>query len=215
MKSLSTYKPSISDIVRAIVDSVLVDLNVCLPAKIVAYDKETQYADVQIQIMQTFTDGSAVLPPVIPNVPVKHPRARGGATFIHMPLQPGDDVTLVFSQRSLDNWKSQGGATNPQDIRKHHITDAYALIGGSAMPDSFSPKTSDAIEIVNGESFINVFPDGTFNISNGTNDLIQLVQEGFQTLSEDTTNTMLGPQPLNSFETYAEIAEKVQTLEAQ
>jgi hypothetical protein len=211
--SLGNLKPTLYDTIQSVVQTLMLDLNFCLPAKIVAYDKATQYADVQIQLYQKFSDGSLVLPPVIPNVPVKHPRAQGGAAFMHMPLTAGDDVTLVFSQRSLDNWKTQGGESDPNSTRKSHITDAYALIGGSAIPDAFSPATDDAIEIVNGTAAINIYPSGKFKITNGTDDLISLVQQGFQTLSEDTVNTMLGPQPLNDFETYSQIATKIMNLQ--
>jgi hypothetical protein len=213
--NLSTYKPHFSDVVRSIVDSMMLDMYFCLPAKIVKYNKATQYADVQIQLYERFNDGTLKLPPVIPMVPVKHPRARGGECFIHMPLVPGDDVTLVFSQRSLDVWKSQGGASDPGDPRKNHITDAYALIGGSAIPDAFTPATDDALEIVNGEATIQVFPGGTFKISNGTNELISLLQEALSTLAGDTTNTGIGPQPLNAFSTYSELAGKVATLQGE
>ena len=129
-----------------------------------------------------------------------------------MPLQAGDDVTLVFSQRSLDNWKSSGGMTDPQDARKHHITDAYALIGGSSMGDAFSVDDPSAIEAVNGDSKLQIFPDGTFAIKNGTTELITQVQLLAKTLSTDTTNTIFGPMQLNAFETYTQIAEDVETL---
>jgi hypothetical protein len=211
MGSVSTLKSSWSDIIRALIDKVLLDLNVCLPAKIISYDPETQYADVQIQLYQN-VNGAMVEYPPIPNVPVKHPRAAGGTCRIHMPLQPGDDVTLIFSQRSLDNWKTEGGMTDPADPRKHHITDAYALIGGSSMADAFSVEDPSAIEMVNGDSKIQVFPDGTFAIKNGTTELITQVQLLAKTLSTDTTNTIFGPMQLNAFETYEEIAQNVETL---
>jgi hypothetical protein len=211
MNNVSTLKSSMSDIIRALIDKVLLDVNVCLPAKITAYNPSTQYADVQIQLYQN-VNGALVAYPPIPNVPVKHPRARGGATHIHMPLQVGDDVTLVFSQRSLDNWKTEGGMTDPQDPRKHHLTDAYALIGGSSMADAFEVDDPTAIEVTNGGSKLQVFSDGTFAIKNGTTELCSQVQALAEKLSTDTTDTFFGPMQLNGFETYAEIATKVQTL---
>ena len=201
-----------SDVIKTHIDAMLIDVNVCLPAKIVSYDSATQYADVQVQLLQGLIDGNTAEYPIIPNVPVKHPRASGGQAFIHMPLQNGDDVILVFSQRSLDNWKTQGGMQDPDDPRKFNIADAYALVGGSALPDAFSPATENAIEIVNGNSALNVFPDGKFQITNGANELITLVQQLVQTLSTDTVNTIFGPMQLNAFETYVQIAEKLQTL---
>lgn len=208
----STFTQEHSDLLRTTIDAYMLNMYFCLPGKIVLYDPETQYADIEIQLYMQFIDSTLGKYPVIPNVPVKHPRAQGGACFIHMPLAVGDDVVLVFSQRSLDNWKTYGGINNPNDPRKCHITDAYALIGGSALPDAFMVQDPTAIEITNESSTLQVFPDGKFAIKNGTTELLAQIQEGFQTLSEDTTNTLLGPMPLNSFETYAQIASKIQTL---
>ena len=58
----------------------------------------------------------------IPNVPIVFPKAVAGQTYIHMPLIPGDDVVMVISERSLDNWKQTGTLSNPDDrkaIRYH------------------------------------------------------------------------------------------------
>lgn len=191
----SGITPEFGEVVRSIIDSVLLDLNVCLPAKIVSYDKDTQYADVEIQLQQKFGDGSLVSYAVIPKVPVKHPRSNAGHAFIHMPIKPGDDVVLVFSQRSLDNWKTQGGMTDPGDPRKHHITDAYALIGGSAIPDAFAPETEDAIEIVNFESKTNIFPDGKYQIKGGIgDDLVFVLYDLILGIQRSFTETLIGPQ---------------------
>lgn len=208
----SGVTPELGEVIRTVMDSVLMDLCVCLPGKIVKYNSATQYADVQVQLLQEFQDGSTETYPIIPNVPVKHPRAMGGNAFVHMPLTPGDDVVIVFSQRSLDNWKTQGGIVNPDDSRKHHLTDAYALIGGSAIPNAFKPKTKDAIEITNGSASIEVHPDGKFKITNGTNELIDLFDQLLKQLAVDTTNTIFGPMKLNGFTVYQELATKVETL---
>lgn len=206
--------PEIGDVVRSIVDTVLLDLNVCLPGKISTYNKDTQYADIQIQLMHGYSDGTLVVPAIIPNVPVKHARAQGGKAFIHMPLKAGDDVTLIFSQRSLDNWKSQGGMSDPDDPRKHHITDCYALIGGSAIPDAFKPTTADCIEVVNdkAKSILHpdgkiellavdartiLHPDGTYNFFGGNgDDFVQVVNDLILGIQRAYVETWDGPEPL-------------------
>lgn len=195
---------------------MMLNLNVCLPGKIVSYNAENQYADVQIQLLKKYTDFSTEPHPVIPNVPVRHPRAAGGNAFIHMPVAVGDDVLLVFSQRSLDNWKTQNipvvgqnGGVDTNDTRKHHITDAFAILGGSAMPDAFEVSDPTAIEIVNGDAKIILFPDGKFNFENSTADFIDQVQQAFATLGDDTVNTVFGPTKLNAFQTYLNIAAKI------
>lgn len=219
MGSASQFKPELASVIRSLVDSMLLDLNVCMPAKIVTYNPLTQYADVQIQLFQGFSDGSLVPYPIIPNVPVKHPRAFGGKAFMHMPLVIGDDVLLVFSQRSIDNWKTQGVMSDPDDLRKHHITDAFALIGGSGLPEAFSVSNPLAIEIVNGLTKVDILPTGQFSVKNSIGELIsvldqisQKVETLAQTLSTDTVNTIFGPVPLNSFVEYATLATELTAL---
>lgn len=218
---VGTFNPDFSDVVRTIVDAVLLDLNVCIPGKIVSYDSAKQYADVQIQLYQKVNE-TLVSYPVIPNVPVVHPRANGGKTFIHLPLQPGDDVLLVFSQRSLDAWKTSGGLTDPNDPRKHHITDAFAIPGGSSMADAFTVTDPTAIEITNKDSSIIVLPSGKFKIQNTVNELLDLLvqtltkQQAFlDTIKSDTTNTIFGPQKLNAFLIYTQLALDVAAIKAK
>lgn len=219
MSDLSQKDASLSEVMRSIINTVVLEMYFCLPAKIEFYDPLTQYADVQVQLLEGYNDGSTSPIPVIPNVPVKHPRANDGAAFIHMPLKPGDDCILVFSQRSLDNWKTQGGMTDPADNRKCHLSDAFALIGGSAFPDAFAPTTTDSIEIVNGQTSVIVHPDGKFEAKNSTAELIDLIDQiteqisiTNETLSEDTVNTVFGPQKLLNFETYANIHTQLESL---
>lgn len=210
--NISSTGVELSDAIRQLVDTVLMEFYVCLPAKVTAYDPQTQFADVQVQLYQKGIDGELHEYPVIPNVPVKHPRANGGSARIHMPITVGDDVLLCFSSRSIDNWKANGGLQDPDDPRKNHLDDAFALIGGSALPDSFSVDDPTAIEIVNGESTMQVFDDGTFNIANGSTDLISNLVNLTQTLS--TASTVAGGPFVGSVvATLEEITENLQTLE--
>lgn len=156
--------PTLSEVIRTHIDAVLIQMNVCLPAKIVKYYPETQYADVQVQLQRKYEDGTLAPIPVIPNVPVKHPRTQGGKTRIHLPVAVGDDCMLVFSQRSLDNWKTQGGMQDPADRRKFHLSDAFALLGGAAEPDAFAVNDPLSIEIVNDSGIVQIKPDGTINL---------------------------------------------------
>ena len=215
MGNLSTFTPELSDVIRSTIDSMMLDMYFCLPAKIVSYDASTQYADVQIQLYGARIDGSLTKYPVIPKVPVKHPRAAGGQAFIHMPLAPGDDVLLVFSQRSLDNWKSEGGIADPADIRKSHITDAFALIGGSAIPDAFKVGDPSAIEVSNGESKMQLLPSGKFKFTNGTNELLDLMDQLLNVLTTETfTLTFFGPEPFidSTNQLLQDIRDKLDTL---
>lgn len=193
-KSIS---PTLAEVIQVQIDSNLIDLHTCLPAKIVSYDSSTQYASVEIQLQRKYEDGTMLPWPVIANVPVKHPRCNGGQTYIHMPLTVGDDVVLVMSERSLDNWKTQGGMQDPQDRRKFNITDAYALIGGSAVPDAFTLDDDQAVTIKHFLSTLEMKKTGKYKIKGGLSDeLISILSDFMASISRAFTTTSLGPEPL-------------------
>ena len=89
-------------------------------------------------------DGTVEELPVIPNVPVWFP--RGGGASITWPVAAGDGCLLVFSERSLDEWKGGGGQVTPDDPRKHGLSDAIAFVG----LDANGGGGSDAIELTMG-----------------------------------------------------------------
>lgn len=103
-----------------------------IPARIVDYDKVTQTATVQVIVRSRYLDDDgnivAYLPKPIANVPVQWPAASG--ISITFPLVKDDEVTLIFADRSLDEWKHNGGSDNtPEDPRRWDLTDAVCLPG--------------------------------------------------------------------------------------
>ena len=62
--------------------------------------------------------------PLLVNVPIRYWRS---ATFsITFPIEVGDHVKVLFSERSIDTWLTEGGIQNPFDIRKFSLSDAFA-----------------------------------------------------------------------------------------
>lgn len=112
--------------------SLMRDLRVAFPAQVTAYDASTQLASVKPLVAEWFaaegeTDVEQVPLPVVPNVPVVQPGA--GGFRVTFPVQVGDVVEVIVSDRSLDAWLDQGGSQAPSDLRRHHLTDAVAIPG--------------------------------------------------------------------------------------
>lgn len=140
--------PSLEEVIRIAMEARLADLHVSLPAKVVKYDKAKQTVNVEPQIKRKFAfSGEVVTLPVINNVPVAFPRA--GTARIIMPIKPGDVVQLVFSERSLDKWKAATGAVDPEDPRKHDLSDAWAVPGGYPPTKAVDVQDDEAILMVN------------------------------------------------------------------
>lgn len=136
-----TQDPSLADVIAEWVKAGIADIHTAMPAVVVVYDQTTQKATVQPVIRQRVDDvlldiqrpDLAPIPP-ISNVPVIWP---SGLTWAHTgPLAPGAPVTLVFVERSTDEWRAVGAPDGiAQDARRFDLADAVAFPGGR----SFNP----------------------------------------------------------------------------
>lgn len=161
----TTETPSFSQLLMDVIEGRLCDLHTSLPAKIVSYDSSTGMADVQILIKRKFkTDDSAVDLPIVNKVPVLFPRTA--KAFIHFPLAADDIGHLIFSERSLDRWKSFGDAQDPQDPRKHDLSDAVFLLGGYPETGPAEGILDKALHMKNDKAEISLLPDGDIEIKN-------------------------------------------------
>lgn len=101
-----------------------------IPAVIVAVRSgEKQSVDVKPLINQVFPDlEDDTEHPVILHVPLIYPSSSTSA--VTFPVHPGDTVMLVFSQASMDVFKSGDGTVQPPiDYRRFSIRDAIAIPG--------------------------------------------------------------------------------------
>jgi hypothetical protein len=110
---------TLSDLVAKALADYGRTLRVACPGTVESYDATKQTVDV----LPSVGEGE----PVIPSVPVVFPSA--GDFALTMPVQRGDRVTLVFADRSLDEWWG-GRSVEPADPRTHARTDCVALLGG-------------------------------------------------------------------------------------
>lgn len=127
-----TRQRTLADVVKAGLRASLADLRVALPGRIERYDASKQLADVAPLLKDQIEgpDGkvTAVGLPVLTGVPVVFP--GGGGFRLTFPVQRGDLVLLVFSDRSLDKWLSgDGREVDPGASHMHSIADAVALPG--------------------------------------------------------------------------------------
>lgn len=150
MSDTETNDPELEDVIRAAVRSETAKIHTSTKGIVISYDRVKQSATIQPVIESAFYDGEALvqyLPEPIANVPVQFP---GSNTFaITWELKAGDPVTLVFAERSLDEWKSTGKRDNkPQDFRRFDITDAQALPGGHSFSAPIGSNGVDAQSMV-------------------------------------------------------------------
>lgn len=101
----------------------------CLPAIVVGVQNLNEGCiDVQPIIAKVYEDGTTNYPPQILSVPIVCPQTNNSAFLL--PVNQGDNVLLVFSQRSISAFK--GGARDthePESLNSGDINDAFAIVG--------------------------------------------------------------------------------------
>lgn len=144
---MSTITPTLSELLRKVIDSRIAEVHVSFPAKVESYDAEAQTVDVQPMVRKKLVgvdqDFVADLP-VLTAVPVAFP--RGGGFFLSFPIQRGDFVFVVCSDYDHSEFIETGRLSSPPTGQAH------SLIGAVAIPAVY-PK-SGALSSASGENLV-------------------------------------------------------------
>lgn len=120
----------IADTIRTQFQIDMADIHTAIPCKVVNVysDNQQQKVDVLPSVDDLLKDGTGEPGMQILGVPVIFPGSS--ATLISFPINPGDTVMCIFSQRSMDNFKiGNGEPTTANDMRKFSDQDAVAIPG--------------------------------------------------------------------------------------
>lgn len=172
-----------NELINLIDDVIIIakeDIRVCLPARIENYDQDTHLATVKPLLrIKLYGYKESMSMPFIHRVTVIHPRTS--TSIIRLPVKKGDICTLIFADRSIENWVAgDGGEKDTLDLRMHHIDDAYAILGGYPEGNPRKANNPDALEI-------EVSPGTKVTLGNGTEELLQLAYDAFNELKNLTT----------------------------
>lgn len=206
-----TETPSLEAVIQRAIDFNLGQINTAIPGIVERYDHAKQMADVQPCLKRKYADGRIQALPIIPNVPVCHPRA--GKAIVHMPIKKGDVVLLIFSQRSVDKWLSEGGVVDPNDTRKFHLTDGFAIPGGYPFSDAATIPDNESLWLINDTSKFKLKPNGKLKLEGaGGEEIVKLISDLADECSKILTNTMLGPQAPVNVSAFTAIKARVDQL---
>lgn len=205
--------PSLGAVIQQIVDNATLELCVCQPAKIVAIN---DVQNVNIQPLPQTTYSTTNIPqdrPIIHHVPVWMPRGKN--YHIKLPIAVGDTGLALFLDRCIDPlMASDGTATyDPGDVRRHDYNDPVFIPGASTFVNQLTDTTSDLV-LHNGEAEMRLLQNGTVQIKNNGQELVDLLNQTLTQLGTFIQNlqtamvlTPLGPAPFLA----SAIAQFVQT----
>ncbi|MDR2952569.1 MAG: hypothetical protein LBU82_04920 [Treponema sp.] len=118
----------LNQLLRESFEYMMSNVHTSFPGVIVKYDAKKRRADIQPSMKRKMPDGKFMEFPVIPDVPVQFPGTK--RFTIHIPLEKGDEVSVIVIERSTDIWRDQGGSgIEDADPRRFNLQDCYAVPG--------------------------------------------------------------------------------------
>ena len=135
-----------------------------LPGTVTAVDLDTQTVSVQPAVQARITEpgGASRLAdlPLLVDVPIVWP--RGGGFALTFPVQPGDEVLVVFAARCIDAWWQSGGSAAPAEDRMHDLSDGFAILGPTSQPRKLGGVDGQKVQLRNedGSTFVEIGPSG-------------------------------------------------------
>jgi hypothetical protein len=196
MASPSSNSPGLSEVINLTIERFMSEVHTVMPGEVVSYDPSTQTATVQPALKKNYA-GQAISLPLLPLVPVIFPAAAG--SWLRLPVSAGDRVLLHFSEGSTDEWWVKGGQTQTNIAAKFALGDAFATPGLNPKPNAIVPKgLPTSIELANGIAWLEVTANGGFKLSNGSVELLTLLDTILGHISNlKVVDPISGPLPLD------------------
>jgi len=180
---------SLEKVIQTAIDSALKEIHTCLPAVVTKVNHSEQLIDAQITIQRKM-NGVLVNLPLLVNVPIRYWRSK---TFsITFPIEVGDHVKILFTERSIDTWLTKGGIQNPFDVRKFSLSDAFAEPVMYHQKDVIPNFDSTNLEIKtnDGSGSIKITPAGDIYLNGSADSVIAFtdMKAAFDQLVTDFNN---------------------------
>jgi hypothetical protein len=122
------------------------------PGIIRAFDKEAQTVEVEVAITERIkVNGEERIEkiPILLDVPICIPSAGGYS--LSLPIVAGDECLIIFSDTCFDAWWQNGDVQNQMELRRHDLSDAFAIVGIKSKPNVIANYSADSAQLRNAE----------------------------------------------------------------
>lgn len=187
---------TLTDVLKQAIDYALSHIHVSLPGIIIKFDEATKLAEVQPSLQRKFINDVVIDMPNIINVPVVFQQSKDFSDTY--PLNKGDGVLLIFSERALERWLDNGHGSEPGARRKFDLSDAIAIPGLFAKNTARNYDPTNAVRKFKNCIF-KMQPDGKFAIGNDDAELLDLINSLIDAIKGATYggNGLDNPAPFN------------------
>lgn len=155
------------------------------PGKIVEYNHKTQEADVELQVIRNYIDGSFLKLPIVTSVPVM--QYRTSAAMIKLPVNIGDRVLVLYSKSSLDAYLATGSESTYSSGKQFLLSDGIAIPGLFPFSEPNNTGNERDLEIINNDQKITIKENGDIEI--GADSLKKIVTEDIISAFNSHTHT--------------------------
>lgn len=141
--------------IKNLITSYISTINTAFPAVVTAVDSVKYTVDVKSAIWFYNVDDNKPFQILIQQVPLVFP--SGGNFILTTPVTVGDNILLVISQKSIEEFLTNGANTIDKSQRKFNVSDAIAISGlkpWNNLPSDPLSTTSIDIKTLDGASYI-------------------------------------------------------------
>lgn len=208
--------PTMAKVIQEAIRSQILDLHTSLPGIVRSINTSKKTVDVSLSIRRKFKDEDSTTEVILADVPLGTLQTK--QSVVSLPVSIGDDIWIMFSERSLDNWKltqdnqpDSARILSPDDVRTHHLSDAIAvpIVKPFSQGEAYDP---DNLLIKNQSGTVKIAPSGKMALTDGTEEVISLMKELCDTCSEIITNTQIGPQPPINKSDFIALSNRINSL---
>lgn len=98
--------------------------------------------------------------PILEDVPVVYPIA--GDYALTFPVKAGDECLVVFSDTCIDSWYQSGGVGQQMSLRRHDLSDAFAIVGVTSQPRKVSGYSTSGVQLrsLDGTHYVEITSSG-------------------------------------------------------
>ena len=200
-------EPDLCAVLDQVKDQVMSELNCVSIGTIVSFDSSDQTATIQLSYKKiNLYDGS--ISDYQPLIKCPCIILNGGGGYLTFPITAGDSCLVLFCDREIDTWFTNGGTNPPQSARVHDLNDGIALVGIRNGLNSLKGYYQGGIQLTTPGKFIFntgmlsfkmpldnlcqnliAWASGAINTPTFISD-IQFVQSQFDSLFDNPSNTM-------------------------
>lgn len=169
---MADTRTTLETVIQTAIDSALKEVHTMLPAVVQSFDPATQTIEAQPTIQRKIS-GELVDLPLLIDVPIRY--MKSSKYSISFPIEIGDHVFIVFAERSIDTWLLSGEIQAPGDIRRHSLSDAFAIPMMYAQTEVIPSFDSSnmVIKANNGTSKITISDSGNVDIETTSDTTIE------------------------------------------